>query len=97
MFQYSNTKMFRVYAGIGFSTLVLIMMLVFCCSSAAKRNEKPVHINDKNRKHYKSEMLKGRRNRSADVEQAFEPLLAEGKKRSKRQQVPPKPPPPDFF
>lgn len=70
-------------------------MLMCCCSSAAKKNEK-LNINDKHRRHYKSEFSKGRRSRNPDVEQATEPLLLEGQKRHKRP-VPPKPPPPDFF
>lgn len=88
--------MFRLYVGIGFGVLVLIMVFVFCCSSSGKKNAKQIPLNEKHRKHYKSEMSRGRRSRNPDVEQAVEPLLLEGQKRNRRQ-VPPKPPPPDFF
>lgn len=89
--------MFRIYVGIGFGALVLVLVLVFCCSSTAKKDEKQVPINEKHRKHYRSELSKGRRSRNPDVEQAIEPLL-EGSRRNRRQNLaPPKPPPPDFL
>lgn len=79
----------------GFSALVLIMVLVFCCTSAGKKHDKHIPMNDKHRKH-KSETSRGRRHRNPDVEQVLQPLLLEEQRRSKRH-VPPKPPPPDFF
>lgn len=90
--------MFRVYVGVGFGTLVLIMVLVICCTTAAKKSEKSTAMaTERHRRPYKSEFSKARRSRNLDVEQAIEPLLSEGQRRSRRQSLqPPKPPPPDF-
>ncbi|KAG5892158.1 hypothetical protein JTB14_026396 [Gonioctena quinquepunctata] len=85
---YSDTKLFKIYVGVAFGlVLVLILIIIFWNSNAKKYQRRP---SEGTFKHHRT-MRK--RNRSDVENQALEPLL---RKNANKKNEPPEVPPPDF-
>lgn len=90
MFQYSDSRLFKIYVGIGFGGTLLTILLILYCKHYGNSNS------NKNSASFQgSQRHRISRKKPHDIEKAvLEPLLKQNSTVSKK--APPKLPPPDF-